>query len=522
MFVDSVDSDIAPSGTLLGLLQRGRGDGTLHALAAPRAEALAALRHCVLHDPRRDWQIEHRSLYYARLHRELDAGLDDIAAHLFDPEDLLCTPEEAEVRTGLALSVLGHLASYASSWGEDGAKAESGAGAEADAPAEAGALRQAEEAGEAGDDNAALRLLRRYATFGTNWQWALDELAVRDDDAGLRPLGPAILARFPQTPEGDAELAAAARGAFEPRPWRLWAEDPDHPEQADRLRRVQESGFFDRWQRQLRSPGPRPGWSVQEILDWAQDGYEQHPPQHRVAPAARCLSAVAGAEERPQLLAAARGPREAARAAVLRHLADRNDPDVLDLIEEAAGHPDETVSSSALSAFARMRSLAALERARRWAEAPEDALAPGLPTVAAEMLACRGGARDADAVLAALRRTVRLEGPDSPALWPLVDGAGRLTIGCATPILRHIYRETASSQLRLRTARSLAATDPSFPAGFAIECLWDCEEATREVAAGHAATGDARVVERLRRLAADPAEEAGVQDAVRDRLRPRR
>lgn len=29
------DPFIAPSGTLLGLLQRGRGDGTLHALAAP-------------------------------------------------------------------------------------------------------------------------------------------------------------------------------------------------------------------------------------------------------------------------------------------------------------------------------------------------------------------------------------------------------------------------------------------------------------------------------------------------------
>ncbi|MGO4430165.1 HEAT repeat domain-containing protein, partial [Streptomyces sp. MCAF7] len=59
------DPDIAPSGTLLGLLQRGRGDGTLHALAAPRAESLAALHHCVLHDPRRDWQVENRSLYYA-------------------------------------------------------------------------------------------------------------------------------------------------------------------------------------------------------------------------------------------------------------------------------------------------------------------------------------------------------------------------------------------------------------------------------------------------------------------------
>ncbi|MDJ1137152.1 HEAT repeat domain-containing protein [Streptomyces iconiensis] len=490
MFVDSVDSDIAPSGTLLGLLQRGRGDGTLHALAAPRSEALSALRHCLLHDPRRDWQIEHRSLYYARLHRELDAGLDDIEKHLLDPEDLLCTPEEAEARTGLALSVLGHLASYAQTHGS---------------PA---------------DGNAPLRLLRRYATTGANWQWALDELAVRDEDAGLRILGPAILARFPVTPEGDAALAAAAREAFEPRPWRLWAEDPAHPQQAERLRQVQERGSFDRWQQQMRSPGPRPGWSVREILDWAQDGYDQHPRQHRESAAARCLAAVAGIEERAELIAAARGPREAARAAALRHLADRNDPDILDLIEEAAAEPVEAVSRSALSSFARMRSLAALERARRWAAAPEGTLPEGLATVAGEMLACRGGRQDADAVLAALRRTVRLEGPDSEALWPLVDGAGRLTIACAAPILRHVYRETASSQLRGRAARALAATDPSFPAGFAIECLWDCEEATREVAAQHATTGDARVVERLRRLAADPAEQEGVQSAVRGRLSP--
>ncbi|GEB49907.1 HEAT repeat domain-containing protein [Streptomyces cacaoi] len=496
MFVDSVDSDIAPSGTLLGLLQRGRGDGTLHALAAPRSEALAALRHCLLHDPRRDWQVEHRSLYYARLHRDLDAPLDDLERHLFAPEDALCGPEEAEARTGLALSVLGHLASYAAGPGEHPAGAEPSAAA----------------------DNAPLRLLRRYATVGANWQWALDELAVRDDDAGLRLLGPAVLSRFPQTPEGDAELAAAARDAFEPRPWRLWAEDPAHPEQAERLLRVQERGSFDRWQRQLRTPGPRPGWSVQEILDWAQDGYEQHPRLHREAPAARCLSAVAGPEDRPLLLAAARGPREAARCAALRHLADRDDPDVLDLIEHAAADPSPDVSRPALTAFARMRSAAALARARQWAAAPENSLPEGLASAAAEMLACRGGASDADAVLAALRRTVRLEGPDSPALWPLVDGAGRLSIHCAAPILRHIYRETASSQLRGRTAGALSATDPSFAAGFAIECLWDCEESTREVAAQHAATGDDRVVERLRRLAADPAEEAGVQSAVRGRL----
>jgi hypothetical protein len=105
-------------------------------------------------------------------------------------------------------------------------------------------------------------------------------------------------------------------------------------------------------------------------------------------------------------------------------------------------------------------------------------------------------------------------------LWTLVDGTGRLGIACAAPVLRHVYRETASSQLRGRAARALAATDPAFPFRFAVECLWDCEETTREIAARHAEIGDTRVVERLRRLAADPAEEIEVQTAVRSRIGP--
>lgn len=157
------DPFIAPSGTLLGLLQRGRGDGTLHALAAPRSEALAALNHCVLSDPRHDWQVENRSLYYARLYLDLDGGTEEIERHLWDAEDHLDTDDS---RTGLALAVLGHLASY-------------------------------------GRDDA-LVLLRRYAATGANWPWALDELALRDDDTGLRSLAEAVLARFPATPEGTA------------------------------------------------------------------------------------------------------------------------------------------------------------------------------------------------------------------------------------------------------------------------------------------------------------------------------
>ncbi|MEV5506731.1 hypothetical protein [Streptomyces orinoci] len=469
------DPDIAPSGTLLGLLQRGRGDGTLHALAAPRAEALAALNRCVRADPRRDWQVENRSLYYARLYRDLDGGLEEIEQHLFHPDDLLDTAEE---RTGLALAVLGHLAAYGR--------------------------------------RDALLLLRRYAATGTNWSWALDELALRDEDTALAVLGQAVLARFPADPEGDAALAAAVRDAFEPRPWRIWADERQSPATAARMRAAWERSSFDRWQRQLRSTGPRPGWSVREVLDWAQEGLDLHPVQQRPVAAARCLTAVAGPEDRLEIIEAAAFGTAGARATALRYLAEHDDPQALDLIETAAGDPAEPVAEAAVAAFERMRGPAALERARAWVHRGD-----ALGAAAAGMLACRGAEYDAALVLGALRRTVRTEGPDAPVLWDLVDGAGRLAIRCAAPVLRHVYRETSSSHLRGRAARALAATDPSFPAGFAVECLWDCEESTRELGAHHhAATADARVVQQLRRLAADPAEEAEVQTAVRSRFGP--
>ncbi|MEU2433533.1 HEAT repeat domain-containing protein [Streptomyces sp. NPDC007861] len=462
---------IAPSGTLLGLLQRGRGDGTLHALAAPRAEALAALNHCVLSDPRHDWQVENRSLYYARLYLDLHGGLDEVEAHLFSAEDHIGTDES---RTGLALAVLGHLAAY-------------------------------------GRDDA-LALLRRYAATGSNWAWALDELALRDDDQGLRSLAAPVLARFPATPEGDAELAVAVRDAFEPRPWRLWADDRREAVGA-RVRAARERGSFDRWQRQLRPSGPQPGWSVRAVFEWAQQGLERGSVLH--VPAARCLTAVAGPDDRPLILEAARGGPDGARCAALHYLAESRDPAVLDLIEAAALDGSRTVAEAAVAAFERMCGEPAVDRARSWVHRPD-----ALGASAAGVLACRGGAQDAELVLGALRETVRADGPDAPLLWTLVDGTGRLGIQCAAPVLRHIYRETTSSQLRGRTARALAATDPSFATGFAVECLWDCEETTREVAALHAETGDARVAERLRRLAADPAEEDEVQTAVRSRIGP--
>lgn len=429
---------IAPSGTLLGLLQRGRGDGTLHALAAPRAEALAALNQCVLRDPRQDWQVENRSLYYARLYLDLDGPLGEIETHLFSADDLV---DEDEHRTGLALSVLGHLASY-------------------------------------GRDDA-LMLLRRYAARGANWSWALDELALRDDDEGLRGLATPVLARFPATADGEARLAAAVRDAYEPRPWFLWEETPAF---GDRLRAARQQGSFDRWQRQLTPSGPRPGWGVQAVFDWAADGLRRGTPLH--VPAARCLAAVAAPEDRSAILAAAAG---AARRGRPRH---RPAPPG----RRRTGEPGRPRPHRSRRGRARRSRLPAHVRPRR--HRPRPALGPpprrprrgrGRPPRHPRR------SRDTGLVLGALRSTVRGSRPGQPRAFPAGGRVSRLSIGCAAPVLRHIYRETSSSHLRGRAARALASTDPSFAAGFAVECLWDCEETTREVAALHAETADARV-----------------------------
>ncbi|MFJ3219821.1 HEAT repeat domain-containing protein [Kitasatospora sp. NPDC086801] len=490
---------IAPSASLLGLLQRGRGDGQLHALAADRTEAIAALEECVTRDPRADWQVESRSLYYARLYMELEAPLDGIEDHLHSAEDLV---SDDESRTGLALSVLGHLAAYGR--------------------------------------RDALLMLREYTATGANWAWALDELALRDDDRGLLLLGTAVLDRFAPGPEGDAELREFIRNAYEPRPWRLWA--AYHP----RVAAASEQSPFDLWQRQLNRGGVTPGWSTADVLAWADQGSlgdlgagaflgrtdsrpEPAPDaadpaapdavDRRAAAAARCLTAVVRPEDRSAVLEAARGGLPGARRAALRYLVDQRDPAAVELIEAAAVDVDDRIVRAALELLGRMRGPEVLAQARRWADPATGGADSALGEAAVKLLADAGELADAPFVVDGLRRWISVRGVSGTGLGSLVDGAGRLAAADAVPVLRHIYGEAASSELRGRAARALAVTDVHFPEGPAVECLWDCEESTRELAARHVATtGDARVLERLRRLAADPAEEAEVHAAVRGRL----
>lgn len=73
---------IAPPDTVLGLLQRGRGEGYRRVLDLPRAEAHELLVECITVDPRIDPYCESRKEYYASIAIEIELPLEPWATSL--------------------------------------------------------------------------------------------------------------------------------------------------------------------------------------------------------------------------------------------------------------------------------------------------------------------------------------------------------------------------------------------------------------------------------------------------------
>lgn len=84
--------------------------------------------------------------------------------------------------------------------------------------------------------------------------------------------------------------------------------------------------------------------------------------------------------------------------------------------------------------------------------------------------------------------------------------------------LRRVYHEFPYSFGRQYIVRAMAATDPAFPSGLAMECLWDSERSVREVAASSVNTSTEAARARLAALAEDPYEEDEVRAAAAARI----
>jgi hypothetical protein len=168
-------SVVAAPDSLLGLLQRGRGQGFINALAAGRAAAETAIVECVTHDPRIDHQVESRDEYYGRCAFALGIEISLFEALLFSPAD---SQETDEYRTDLVLGTLAWM-------------------------------------GRFGRDDA-VKVLRRYVAVGWNWEWAIGDM-VYPVPFGLDGLDELVVKRCPDLE--DLARALPWRGGS---PWSDW------------------------------------------------------------------------------------------------------------------------------------------------------------------------------------------------------------------------------------------------------------------------------------------------------------
>ena len=72
----------APANSILGLLQRGRGEGYRRVISLPKNESWPLLIECICNDPRLDSQVENRAEYYAQIALEIGLDLSPIGDYL--------------------------------------------------------------------------------------------------------------------------------------------------------------------------------------------------------------------------------------------------------------------------------------------------------------------------------------------------------------------------------------------------------------------------------------------------------
>ncbi len=284
------------------MLQRGRGQGYLAALEAPREEVAADLVECLTHDPRWDSQVESRSLFYARLATRVSLDLSPVRAHLFSADD---DKDRDEDLTGLALYTLGDLGRLGNS--------------------------------------AAVSLLRRYVEVGSNWEWALDALAEVGSADAVRGLGPAVAASCAT----DKDLVQALMWLRSEQP--VWNEWRLSTPRIDRAFASIEATQKSRTQGEV--PESR---STEELLQLSQFNTW------------RILKDRTSQADVNLLMAATRDGSDGAKSAALIALGEQNNGAVLEPAELAVRTGSEQVARAGRMALFRLSSDSAVTKARGW------------------------------------------------------------------------------------------------------------------------------------------------------------
>lgn len=450
---------LASSTSLQGQLQRGRGAGFLAALRADPSVVRPLLVECITHDPRWDTQVENRGFFYAELAVEVGLETAPLERHLRENDDR----EEADDRAGLTLSTLGKLA----------------------------ALGRRE----------AVRILREYVDYGYRWDWAVENLDELDDPEATVGLADAVCRRAP-----DDEALRQVGVLFDytaPRGW--WACNP----RLSRLAEWHADGLRNQRARRAREECKAEelaGLSVEELLRIAgRDNF---------VAVGRALALRATPADLDRLTAGVQSDDLFVAAAVFPGLVALGAPAIATL--KLALQTRELPVFLWVQASRALRALAP-EPARQLAREGFDSPVWRVRQAAEILFAAHATEED----LPRLREAVpaALHSGHTYRLCHLLEALTRFPGRGWMPEVEAAFVETGYSHARRRAAEAMAATAPhEFARSYALECLWDCEEETREVGCGWVDLHFPEARRRLQELAQDPHEEQSVRDKARSRI----
>ncbi len=447
--------------SLLGQLQRGRGEGYLRILSIPKQDACELLLDCICNDPRLDSQVESRAEYDASIAMELELDLAPLANHLHEQDDI-----DQGWNTPLAVQTLSELA-------------------------------------KRGYRDAAL-ILCDYVEWGQWWDWDLDNLMALPNLEIQANVARAIERRF----STDERLEEALVGR--------WLEEVTWltlSRHSQRIAGIKEKGWREKAKAGMEL-SPVAHWtslSTKQLLELADNRTRHH--------LRKLIVQTVSPSEIPLLMdnVSLANPFVADIALTgLAHLA----PDgIFGWIREFwSTHPEMpyflrdrfvnlivSLSPALTMPMAREMLFHENEQERFLAE---------------ELFEAHAVSEDIPILRSALKQSLEDDAEFSYRLCTLTDAFAKLPGAGYIPELSDVFIQFRYSYGRIRSAKAMSITSPDFFRDhFAKECLWDCESETRAVGAKFARLGDNASFDRVHKLASNPFEEEEVRAEAGKRLR---
>lgn len=469
---------LANPDTVLGMLQRGRGAGYLHAAEMAPQRVWPMLVECITNDPRLDKQVEYfRSGYYCDLIIETEMDITPLADHLKQNDG----PDDKYWDIKLSLETLYCLS--ASHYGK------------------------------------AQAMLQDYVSYGSHWEDVVRYLWDFRDEGGLDGVDLTVCDRLTNDPVFRRDFESGISNHLK------WYAGCEHgfgmllpmfePWKTLCRRNAQLAKAFDQLcppeaiESFMRKEGKPPidltGLSVAELF-----AMTEKPIFYK---AAEALEQKLSEKDEQLLLDNLSQDDDYNAKLALKGLSLLGTSAAFEAVKafiESGEKPRSSVRSHAVKAIGRMPASLSLESARQWFQRKEW----HLHVAGGEILSNHATPDDVPLLVDALRtpETIQCEdwrlGNALEAFWRL-DGIGHI------PEIENVFLAVQHSYYRRDAAWAMDSTAPDvFQANYAYECLWDCHDDTRICGCETVSLSQPGALARLKEIAEDPYESERVRDSA--------